>query len=133
LNRLIKKMEKPLYYALLIILLVIFAYTAIHSGVGENADKEQAISLITMSSLIIIFIMKKFEIRLFYFFGFYSYEIYLLHWPIMARYDFFYKNFPAWPATVLYLILLLGLGWNLKKISCAAVDRIYLLSGKSKR
>jgi peptidoglycan/LPS O-acetylase OafA/YrhL len=131
LNHLIKNLKKPLYYALLAVMLIIFAYTAVHSGVGESTDKEQAISLITMSALVIIFIMKKFEVRLLYFFGFYSYEIYLLHWPIMSRYDFLFKYFPAWLAAALYLILFLGLGWTLKKISCTLSDKIYLRSGKS--
>jgi peptidoglycan/LPS O-acetylase OafA/YrhL len=70
-----------------------------------------------MLSIIIFFIIKKFDIKIFYILGLYSYEIYLLHWPIMYHYDFLYKYTPAWFATPLYIIIFLGLGFLLKKFS----------------
>lgn len=102
---------------LIFVLLGIFFYTAYHSGVGELPEIEQAISLITMAAILALFLIKKVDINLFHVFGFYSYEIYLLHWPILYHYDGLLKFMPAWLAVILYLGVFLGLGWVLKKIS----------------
>jgi peptidoglycan/LPS O-acetylase OafA/YrhL len=115
-HRNLKVFSSFTYYLILIALLVLISYTAYHSGVGEQPNKEQAINLITMSAIIFFFIMKKLEIRLLYLFGFYSYEIYLIHWPLMSRYDLFFKWFPGWLAMILYLGLFLLFAWLLKKI-----------------
>jgi peptidoglycan/LPS O-acetylase OafA/YrhL len=112
---------KPMFKSIIKILLVfIFIYTAYHSGVGEKIRVEQTISIITMISIILIFISKKITFRLFEIFGIYSYEIYLLHWPLLSRYDFLYKNFEPFIATLLYLGLFLGLGYLIKHL----VDKI---------
>lgn len=105
------------YYFSLIGLIALIAYFSIHSGVGETVRIEQTISLITMFGIMTLFFIKKIEFKLLSFFGVYSYELYLLHWPIMYKYDFLYKYIPAWSATILYLIIFIGLGWILKKIS----------------
>lgn len=104
------------YYLTLIALLILIGYTAYYSGVGENPWKEQLISLVTMGAIILFFIMKKFEIKVFHIFGIYAYEIYLIHWPLVSRYDLFFKLFPAWLAMVFNLALLLVLAWVLVKI-----------------
>lgn len=98
-------------------LLIIVAYTAINSGIGGTPKLEQTISLITTAALVILFLLKKFDIKLLYIFGLYSYEIFLFHWPILSRYDFLFKSLPAWLATTLYLVLFLILAWILKKCS----------------
>jgi len=48
--------------------------------------------------------------------GVYSYETYLLHWPLMSRYDVFYHTLPAWIATIAWLAAFIGLGWMLRKV-----------------
>jgi peptidoglycan/LPS O-acetylase OafA/YrhL len=106
-----------LYPLLMITLLSIFGYTAIHSGVGESAWTEQSISLVSMFVLILLFIFKKYKSELLSLFGLYSYEIYLLHWPLVYRYDFLYRYTPAWIATIGYLCIFIGLGFLLKKLS----------------
>lgn len=106
-----------LFPLLMITLLGIIGYTAIHSGVGESTRIEQIISLISMSALILVFILKKYESQIFSIFGLYSYEIYLFHWPLMYRYDFLYRYVPAWIATIIYLCIFIGLGFLLKKLS----------------
>lgn len=106
-----------LKYILVPIFVLIFIYTSYHSGVGVSKVREQTISLITMFSILIIFILKRVEFKLFYFFGVYSYEIYLIHWPLLSRYDYFYKYLPGSLATILYLGLFLGLGFLIRKLT----------------
>ncbi|MFA6077455.1 MAG: acyltransferase family protein [Candidatus Paceibacterota bacterium] len=109
-------MKHVIYYGVLTALLILVGYTAYYSGVGESLWKEQLISLVTMSAVIFLFSLKKFEIKAFSLFGLYAYEVYLLHWPLVSRYDFFFKFFPGWLAMVLHLILILFLAWLLVKI-----------------
>ncbi len=116
-KEILRKLNRPAYYAALTALLLLIGYTAYYSGVGAEPFKEQAISLITMSAIIILFIIKKIEIRLFYIFGLYSYEIYLFHWPIMSRYDLLFRHVPGWLAITLYLGFFLCLAWALKKLN----------------
>ncbi len=110
-------LKTTLYYCSLAILIGIVAYTAIYSGVGKSPLTEELISLVTMAAIIGIFILKKIELKLFYVFGVFSYEIYLLHWPILYRYDIFFRWLPAWLALTLYLLLFLGLGWLLQYLT----------------
>lgn len=94
-----------------------FGYYSIHAGTDLSKTIEQTISLITMFCLIFLFIAKNVQVKLFSVFGIYSYEIYLIHWPLLSRYDIFYKYLPAWIATLLYLGLFLGLGYLLHKLT----------------
>ncbi len=111
------RFEKYLHSILVVVLLFIIGYTAIHSGVGEKPLIEQTISLVTMFAVILLFIIKKYEFRILTILGIYSYEIYLFHWPLMYRYDLFYKYVPAWLATLLYFFVFIGLARVLKKVS----------------
>lgn len=95
------------HYVILFVLLILIAFFGYNSGVGETPFKEQATSLVTMGLIIIFFMMKKIEFRLFYLFGLFSFEIYLIHWPVMSRYDVFFNHFPAWLALIFYLIFFL--------------------------
>lgn len=109
-------LKSNLKYVLILVFAVLFGYLSINSGVGESKNIEQTISLITMFSIVFLFVVKNFQIKLFAIFGIYSYEIYLIHWPILSRYEYIYKYLPAWIATILYLILFLGLGFLLQKL-----------------
>lgn len=100
-------------------LVVIFStvclwYFGIHSGVGKGVFFEQGISLLLVFFTLSIFILKRFEFRFLSLLGIYSYEIYLLHWPLLSRYDVLYTHFPASIATVGYIgvFILLGIGLN---------------------
>jgi len=106
-----------------IILIAAILYLIKNSGVGQQPIVEEAFSIITTLLLVALFLVKKFEIKTLYWFGFFSYEIYMFHWPLMYRYDFLYKYLPAWLALSLYLVIFLGLGWLLK-IAVAKLDRI---------
>lgn len=105
------------YWAVIIISLAIFVYTAYYSNVGQEPWREEMTSLITVAVLTLLAMMKRVDFRLFYLFGFYSYEIYLLHMPILARYDFFFLHFSAWLATISHLVLVLIFSWGLSKLS----------------
>lgn len=115
-------LKSNLKYLLVVTFIIMFGYFSINSGVGASKNIEQTISLITMFSIVFLFIVKNFEIKLFTVFGIYSYEIYLIHWPILSRYDFLYKFLPAWMATLIYLGLFLGGGYILQKFTKKLTD-----------
>lgn len=104
-------------YFLVTAALLIFGYFSVNSGVGKARSIEQTISTITMFSVIFIFVVKGFEVKLFNIFGKYSYAIYLIHWPILSRYGFIYSFIPASFATFLYLLIFLILGWGLTRVT----------------
>ena len=120
-----KHIKSMVRYFFMAILGLIVLYTSYYSGVGD-INKVWIISIVTMSAIVALFIVKRVEFRLFSLFGLYSYEIYLIHWPLMYRYDFFYKYFPAWLATILYLILFVVLSYLLDKLTI-------LMLGKKKK
>ncbi len=94
-------------------------YLAIHANIGKPAAIEERTSIVTMFAIISLFALKKRESKLFALFGFYSYEIYLFHWPLLWRYDVLYIHLPAWIATVAYLALFVALAHLLKKAVAA--------------
>ncbi len=105
------------YLKLIFCLILLFpiGYFAIHSGVGESIRVEQNISVLLTLIILLVFLLKPIRFKLFEIFGIYSYEIYLLHWPLVSRYDLIYKYTPAWLATLLYLGVFLSLGFLLQK------------------
>ncbi len=78
---------------------------------------EQTSSLLTMLALIIVFSLKRVDNKFLHLFGVYSYETYLVHWPLMSRYDVFFHYLPAWLAVFMWLLAFLGVGWLLQKIT----------------
>lgn len=93
-----------------------FAYFAINSGVGHGKDLEQTISIVSTYLIMLVFWLKQFRFRLFNLVGKYSYEIYLLHWPIIFRYQNLFKLLPAWLTVIFYLVELILLGILLQKV-----------------
>lgn len=115
------------YYLLLAVLMFVIAYTACHSGSDKSPFVRQLTSIVTMSAITLLFLVKKTEVRLLYWFGLYSYEIYLLHWPILSRYDIFFRFSPGWIAMAAYLCLFLALGWLLRKADKYFVGKCFNL------
>jgi len=70
-----------------------------------------------MAMLVIVFSLKRLDCKVLYLFGLYSYETYLLHWPLLERYDHLFNYFPAWLAVIIWLCIFIGLGWLLQKIT----------------
>jgi peptidoglycan/LPS O-acetylase OafA/YrhL len=125
----LKILKIAAYYIVMLALLYLICYTAYYSGVDQGPQKAQEISLITMSAILIFFMMKKFEIKTFGIFGVYAYEVYLIHWPMMSRFDIFFRFLPGWLAMSLYLLLFLGISYGLKKLM-SQIDNIKILSNK---
>lgn len=103
-------------YFLLIIFLGLFGYLAIHSGVGEKLIPEQFTSLLSVLVLLVIVLIKDFQSNLLILLGKYSYEIYLIQWPVMYRFDFIYKYTPPFLGTILYIAIFIAIGFALNRI-----------------
>ena len=101
--------------ALMVILLYGALYFSLNSGVGAEKYIAHTLSLLTAGLYALVFLIKKTEWKLLTLFGMYSYEIYLLHWPLAYRYDFLFRFLPTGLAMALYLTLLLGLAYLINK------------------
>lgn len=95
----------------------IVIYTTMHANIGKGVWLEQRTSLLTTLALIAVFVLKPFEIRLLSVIGRYSYEIYLIHWPLLYRYDVLYQHVPAAIATLGYLIIFVGLSAIIQRLT----------------
>ncbi|MFA5933209.1 MAG: acyltransferase [Microgenomates group bacterium] len=100
-------------------------YTAIYSGVGKGDIVEQNISLISCAAILYLFIFNKIRFGILGIFGLYSFEIYLIHWPILSRFDIFYKILPPAFATTCYLVFFLLLGFMLDKLTNFISNRVF--------
>ncbi len=88
-----------------------------HWGVDANFFIGQTTSLIAMTMLVIFFSLKRLDCKLLYLFGIYSYETYLLHWPLLERYDELFNYFPAGIAVIIWLCIFIILSWLLQKVT----------------
>ncbi|MCX6784157.1 MAG: acyltransferase [candidate division WWE3 bacterium] len=103
----------------------IFVYFAVHSNVGNPATYlEQFSSLGTVIGILGLFFVINFESRFLKIFGEYSYETFLLHWPIMLRFDFLYKTLPTGLATFIYIPFLLGVSSLFRRLVDFIVPKI---------
>lgn len=98
-------------------LLVGVGYWMINPGVGGDKWVLQGISLLTLVMIVLIALLKPFRFRLFEWIGMYSYEIYLLHWPLMYRYDFIFNRLPAGLAMVVAFVWVFGASWLLHQVA----------------
>ncbi len=98
-------------WALIVIASYIFMYMYYHPTYGQSWKREVVASLITAGAIMVIFLFKKINFKILYWFGLFSFEIYLLHWPLLYRYNFLYGKIPAGIATIIYLGLFLGVGY----------------------
>lgn len=116
-------------YIALVPLMLIVGYYAIYSGVGQRVLIEESISLVTVAFVILIFLIKPFKIQFLELLGIFSFEIYLLHWPIFSRYPILYNYIPASLATIVYIALTLLLSVALQRF----IDFIFKRFGDYKK
>lgn len=86
-------------------------------GISADFFIGQTTSLIAMAMLVVFFSLKKFDCKVLYLFGLYSYETYLIHWPLLERYDQLFSYFPAWLAVIFWLCIFIVLSWMMQKIT----------------
>jgi len=120
-NKLVRMTKAPklieiIIYLLIILLFGIFGYTAVHSNVGNKIIYEHLTSLISMFALLFIVILKNIQSGLLITLGVYSYEIYLIQWPLMYRYDFVYKYTAPFLGTMIYIGIFIIFGFCLNRI-----------------
>ena len=88
-----------------------------HGHAGKNAVITQALNMSFALVLLAIFIIKPISSTFLMLIGVYSFEIYLLHWPLMSRYNLLYGHIPGWAATLIYLGIALGLSYVLQALT----------------
>jgi peptidoglycan/LPS O-acetylase OafA/YrhL len=88
-------------------------------GAGFEAGDfiEQLASLGALVALLVVAILKRVESRFLHLFGVYSFETYLLHWPLLSRYDVFFRHLQPWLAPFVWLAVFIGAGWLLQRIT----------------
>ncbi len=84
---------------------------------GHGYFVDQFTSIVIMFAFIIIFSLKKLDNKFLAIFGLYSFEVYLIHWPLMARYDIYFDILPAWGAVIAWMITFILVSWVLQKIT----------------
>ena len=114
-------------YLVIALMLVVVVYMSLHttSGhwpkltaiLGQGYFVDQLTSIIIMFAFIVIFILKKFDNKFLSIYGLYSFEVYLIHWPLIGRYDIYFDILPAWAAVVAWIITFIVVSWLLQKIT----------------
>ncbi|MFA6297049.1 MAG: acyltransferase [Candidatus Paceibacterota bacterium] len=98
-----------------ILLFIFIAVTGIYSGVGTFY--EQFLSCITMTVIVIFFDIVPIRSKILTILGAYSFEIYLLHWPLMSRFDIFYNlHSLPWLWLLVWIIALMGISELFKRV-----------------
>ena len=142
-NKLVKVLKhfrnetKVIPTVVIVIMLAVVVYMSLHTTssswptltaiLGKGFFVDQLTSLIIMFAFIVIFSLKKFDNKFFAIYGLYSFEVYLIHWPLIGRYDIFFNILPAWAAVVAWIISFILISWLLQKITTplgALVDKL---------
>ena len=126
-----------IHYVIIVVMLAIVVYMSLHTTanhwpkltalLGKGYFVDQFTSLVIMFAFIVIFSLKKFDNKFLSIYGLYSFEVYLIHWPLIGRYDVFFDIFPAGVAVIAWIITFILVSWLLQKIVTpisAAIDRL---------
>ena len=132
-NKLVKVLKhfrnesKFMPYIVIALMLAVVVYMSLHTTanhwptltaiLGKGYFVDQLTSIIIMFAFIVIFSLKKFDNKFLSIYGLYSFEVYLIHWPLIGRYDIFFDIFPAWAAVIAWLITFIVISWLLQKIT----------------
>lgn len=87
------------------------------AGFSEADFLEQSASLVALAALLVVAMLKQVESRFLHLFGVYSFETYLLHWPLVSRYDVLFRYLQPWLAPFAWLAVFIGAGWLLQRIT----------------
>ena len=114
-------------YIVIALMLGVVVYMSLHTTanhwptltaiLGKGYFVDQFTSIVIMFAFIVIFSLKKFDNKFLSIYGLYSFEVYLIHWPLIGRYDIFFDIFPAWAAVIAWLITFIVVSWLLQKIT----------------
>ena len=131
-NKLVKVLKhfrnesKFMPYVVIALMLAVVVYMSLHTTanhwptltaiLGKGYFVDQLTSIIIMFAFIVIFSLKRFDNRFLSIYGLYSFEVYLIHWPLMGRYDVFFDILPAWAAVVAWMVTFILVSWLLQKI-----------------
>ena len=142
-NKLVKVLKhfrnetKIMPTVVIVLMLAVVVYMSLHTTssswptltaiLGKGFFVDQLTSIVIMFAFIVIFSLKKFDNKFFAIYGLYSFEVYLIHWPLIGRYDIFFDILPAWAAVVAWIISFILISWLLQKITTplgALVDKL---------
>ncbi len=132
-NKLVKVLKhfrnesKFMPYVVIALMLAVVVYMSLHTTanhwptltaiLGKGYFVDQLTSLVIMFAFIVIFSLKRFDNKFLSIYGLYSFEVYLIHWPLMGRYDVFFDILPAWAAVVAWMVTFILVSWVLQKIT----------------
>ena len=118
--------SKDMKYIVIAIMFVIVFYVSQRTGagswpaltaiLGQGFFVEQLMSIVIMLAFTVIFILKKVDSKFLTMYGVYSYEVYLIHWPLMAKYDIFFVYLPAWTAVIAWLVAFILVSMLLQRL-----------------
>lgn len=113
-------------YIVIALMFAIVVYMSLHTTanhwpkltalLGKGFYVEQFTSIVLMLAFIVIFSLKKVDNKFLAIYGLYSFEVYLIHWPLMARYDIFFDYLPSWAAVIAWMIAFILVSMLLQKI-----------------
>lgn len=114
-------------YVVIALMLGVVVYMSLHTTanhwptltaiLGKGYFVDQLTSIILMFAFIVIFSLKKFDNKFLSIYGLYSFEVYLIHWPLIGRYDIFFDYLPSWAAVIAWLFTFIVVSWLLQKIT----------------
>lgn len=119
------KINNWVRHGLIVVAITLVGYTAIHSSVGQDPLTEELISIVTSLGIIAVFGLSKLNVRILGLLGVLSYEIYLVHWPILSRYNLFTALSPTL-MVIFNLILIVGVSYILNELVKYAVRKTRL-------
>ncbi|WP_228277240.1 acyltransferase family protein [Aliarcobacter cryaerophilus] len=118
--------SKDMKYIVIAVMFVIVFYVSQRTGagswpsltaiLGQGFFVEQLMSIVIMLAFTVIFILKKVDSKFLTMYGVYSYEVYLIHWPLMAKYDIFFVYLPAWAAVIAWLVAFILVSMLLQRL-----------------
>ena len=113
-------------YLVILVMALIVAYVSQHTSakdwptvkaiLGENYLVEQLACVVIMMAFVVIFVLKKVESKFLAIYGAFSYEVYLIHWPLMGRYDIFFDYLPSWAAVIVWMVVFILVSMLLQKL-----------------